>query len=132
MMVRKLALLMLVSILFLPSGLAVGKGVGGSQTSFPDDYNCWGDCYFSIRTAIGYGDIEYDPWAHGFTAFANNYELNFAMNCDPALIERYGWTAVQRMINTPLGDSSMPIGLLVALCAAAFAGAAAADRMRRA
>lgn len=89
--------------------LSMGSAFATSERSMtePDDYDMWSDALAGRRGAIGYGDIESDPMAHGKTLYGDS------------------------SVTPELGDSVVSTAAVAGLCAAALVGVGVADKKRR-
>ena len=98
-----------IAIILAVMTLSVGSALATSERSMtpPADYDEWSDASAAFRGAIGYGDIESDPMAHGKT-----------VNPDSS-------------VTPELGDSVVSTAAVAGLCAATLAGVAVADKKRR-
>ena len=100
---RMLAIALALVTLSMGSAFAT---TGWSMTE-PDDYDMWSDALAGRRGAIGYGDIESDPMAHGKTLYGDS------------------------SVTPELGDSVVSTAAVAGLCSAALVGVAIADKKRR-
>ena len=98
-----------IAIILAVMTLSVGSALATSERSMtpPADYDAWSDAAAGLRGAIGYGDIESDPMAHGKTIWGDS------------------------SVTPELGDSVVSTAAVAGLCAAALAGVAVADKKRR-
>ena len=99
----------MIAIILAVMTLSVGSALAASERSMtpPDDYDMWSDAAAGLRGAIGFGDIESDPMAHGKTLYGDS------------------------SVTPELGDSVVSTAAVAGLCVAALAGVAVADKKRR-